>query len=59
MIEIEHSLYETLRQFADSWVLMGMFVIFVVFALWPFRPGSNERNHEAANMIFKDETDGE
>lgn len=55
---IEHSLYEALRQFADSWVLMGMTAVFLVLAAWPFRPGSKSRNDEAANMIFKDENDG-
>jgi len=54
-----HSLYETLRQIADSWVLVLMALVFVGFALWPFRPGAKTHNHDAANMIFKDENDGE
>jgi len=53
-----HSLYETLRQIADSWVLVAMALVFTAFAAWPFRPGSKSRNHEAATMIFKDENDG-
>ena len=53
-----HSLYETLRQIADSWVLVAMAGIFVSFAAWPFRSGAKAKNHEAANMIFKDENDG-
>jgi cytochrome c oxidase cbb3-type subunit 4 len=32
--------------------------VFVVFALWPFRPGAGDRNHDAANVIFKDDDDG-
>lgn len=55
----EHSTYEMLRQFADSWVLMGMTAIFLVLAAWPFLPGMKRRNDEAATMIFKDENDGE
>ena len=53
------STYETLRHFADSWGLLAMVVTFVALSAWPFRPGSKDRNHEAANLIFKDETDGE
>ena len=36
-----------------------MVVTFLVLALWPFRPGAREDNEAAANMIFKDEDDGE
>ena len=54
-----HSTYELLRQVADSWGLLAMGAVFVALAAWPWRPGSRPRNHEAANLIFKDETDGE
>ena len=54
-----HSTYDALRHFADSWGLAAMVVIFLVLALWPFRPGAREDNEAAANMIFKDEDDGE
>lgn len=53
-----HSTYETLRHLADSWGLAAMLVVFLVLAGWPFRPGVRQRNHEAANLIFKDENDG-
>lgn len=55
---IEHSLYDFLRHLADSWGLLVMFFAFVLLAGWPFRPGARTRNHDAANMIFKDENDG-
>ena len=58
MITIEHSLYETLRQIADSWALVAMAGLFLVLVAWPFRPGMREKNNDAANMIFKDENDG-
>ncbi|HMT48501.1 MAG: hypothetical protein RL702_1254 [Pseudomonadota bacterium] len=48
-----HSTYDALRHFADSWGLAAMVVIFLLFALWPFRPGAKEDNEAAANMIFK------
>lgn len=53
-----HSTYEMLRQFADSWALMGMAVLFLVLVAWPFRPGARAKNDHAATMIFKDENDG-
>lgn len=55
----QHSTYDLLRQIADSWVLMALALLFLVFVAWPFRPGSKARNDEAANLIFKDESDGE
>ena len=48
-----HSTYDALRHFAVSWGLAAMVVIFLLFALWPFRPGAKEDNEAAANMIFK------
>ena len=48
-----HSTYDALRHFADSCGLAAMVVIFLLFALWPFRPGAKEDNEAAANMIFK------
>lgn len=54
-----HSTYDALRHFADSWGLAAMVVTFLVLAFWPFRPGAKEDNDAAANMIFKDEDNGE
>ena len=54
-----HSTYDTLRHLADSWGLLAMFLSFVALCLWPFRPGARKHHHDAANMIFKDENDGE
>lgn len=54
-----HSTYETLRHLADSWGLAVMMVIFLGLIAWPFRPGARETNDAAANMIFKDEENGE
>ena len=54
-----HSAYETLRQFADSWGLLMMVVIFLCLALWPFRPGAKQHHRDAAHVIFKEENDGE
>lgn len=53
-----HSTYDMLRHLADSWGLLMMTVVFLGLALWPFRPGAKRHNHDAANLIFKDENDG-
>lgn len=55
----DHSTYDLLRHMADSYGLAAMMVIFLVLAAWPFRPGARDRNHEAANLIFKDDDDGQ
>lgn len=54
-----HSTYETLRQLADSWGLAVTFALFLGLIAWPFRPGARKENDAAANMIFKDEENGE
>jgi cytochrome c oxidase cbb3-type subunit 4 len=53
------STYQTATDFAEGWGLIAMLVVFLGFALWPFRPGARDRNEAAANVIFKDENDGE
>jgi cytochrome c oxidase cbb3-type subunit 4 len=53
-----HSTYDALRHFADSWGLLAMMLTFLVLIAWPFRPGAGERNRAAAEMIFKDEDNG-
>ncbi|MEP6868801.1 MAG: cbb3-type cytochrome c oxidase subunit 3 [Novosphingobium sp.] len=52
-ISVTHSTYETLRHLADSWGLVAMGAVFLVLALWPFRPGAHRANDDAATMIFK------
>lgn len=54
----DHSTYEALRHMADSWGLLAMVIVFVALCAWPFRPGAKSRNKQAAEAIFKDETDG-
>jgi cytochrome c oxidase cbb3-type subunit IV len=50
--------YEAFRQFADSWGLLFMVVSFVALVGWVFLPRNRHRNHEAANMIFRDGDNG-
>ena len=50
--------YDALRDFADSWGLLAMALLFLTLIAWPFRPSARARNEEAANMIFKDDEHG-
>ena len=54
-----HSTYDALRHMADSWGLLAMSIVFLGLAAWPFRPGANRHNRDAAHMIFKDDNDGD
>ncbi len=55
----DHSLYDALRHLADSWGLLAMMIVFLGLAAWPFRPGGKRRSDEAAQVIFKEDSDGE
>ena len=50
--------YETLRQFADSYGLLAMAMIWLGLIGWAFRPGARKRNRDAANSIFGDRDHG-
>ncbi|WP_313669808.1 cbb3-type cytochrome c oxidase subunit 3 [Sandarakinorhabdus sp.] len=51
------SRYELLRQFADSWALLGMCLLFLGFVGWTFRPGARRHHDEAAKLIFRSDSD--
>lgn len=48
-------LYSLLREFADSWALLALTVVFVVMFIWVLRPGSKQVYDDAANSIFRNE----
>jgi cytochrome c oxidase cbb3-type subunit 4 len=48
-------LYSLLREIADSWVLLGMTLIFVGICLWVFRPSAERLHSDAAASIFRNE----
>lgn len=50
---MEH--YSFLRQLADSWGLLVMFLIFVGIIFWAFRPGSRKTHEDTANIPFRHE----
>ena len=48
--------YSMLRQFADSWGLVYLFVVFIGVILFTFRPGSAKHHAEMASLPLRDET---
>ncbi len=47
--------YSFLREMADSWALLVLFVVFLGVILWALRPGSNKVHRDVANSIFRNE----
>jgi len=46
--------YSLLREIADSWVLLALFVFFVGMVIWVmFRPGSSKTYRDVANIPFR------
>ncbi|WP_109465087.1 cbb3-type cytochrome c oxidase subunit 3 [Albibacillus kandeliae] len=46
-------LYTLLRHFADSWMLLFLFLFFVGIVLWVFRPGSSKTYADTADIPFR------
>jgi cytochrome c oxidase cbb3-type subunit IV len=44
--------YSLLREFADSWMLLFLTVVFSAVIAWAFRPGSRKVHEEIASSIF-------
>lgn len=47
--------YSILREIADSWVLLAMFIFFLGTIVWAFRPGSRPVHDETASIPFRNE----
>lgn len=47
--------YHILREIADSWVLLALFLFFVGAWIWVFRPGSRGIHADAASVPFRNE----
>lgn len=45
--------YSFLRELADSWVLIALFVFFVGSVIWAYRPGSGELHGQAREIPFR------
>ncbi len=47
--------YSLLREFADSWMLLVLFLFFLAVILWVIRPGSNKAHRDTADIPFRHE----
>ena len=47
--------YNFLREFADSWVLLMMFLFFVSAGFWALRPSARSLYNDAASIPFKED----
>lgn len=47
--------YSVLREFADSWMLLALTLVFIAVIFWAFRPGGRKSHDEAASSIFRNE----
>ena len=50
-----HDTYSLMREFADSWALLALFLFFVGAFFWVWRPGSRRLHDAAAQSIFRDD----
>lgn len=46
-------MYTILREIADSWVLLLMFLFFIGAVIWAFRPTSTRVYSETADIPFR------
>ena len=49
-------MYETLRDFADTWGLIGLTLLFVGIVLWTLRPGSKKTHDDIAQIRFRNDS---
>ncbi|MDJ1015441.1 MAG: cbb3-type cytochrome c oxidase subunit 3 [Paracoccaceae bacterium] len=47
--------YSLLREIADSWVLLALFIFFIGCVVWAFRPGSRAVHRDIADIPFRHE----
>ena len=47
--------YSLLREFADSWMLLALFVFFIGVIIWVFRPGATKVYEDPASIPFRHE----
>lgn len=45
--------YSLLREFADSWMLLLLFVFFSGVVFWVFRPSSKTTHQDTAGIPFR------
>lgn len=47
--------YSLLREFADSWMLLALFVFFVGIFAWVMRPSAKETYEDTAGIPFRND----
>lgn len=47
--------YHILREFADSWAVIGLMAVFLGAVVWAWRPGSRKTHEDTANIPFRHE----
>lgn len=47
--------YSLLREFADSWMLLLLVLVFLGTVVWAWRPGSRKLHDDVAKSIFRNE----
>ena len=47
--------YTILRELADSWVLLVMFIGFITVVLWTLRPGSQNTHEDASDIPMRND----
>ena len=47
--------YGLLREFADSWALVALTLVFIGAVFWAWRPGSDRLHEDAAASIFRND----
>ncbi|SHJ59142.1 cytochrome c oxidase cbb3-type subunit 4 [Shimia gijangensis] len=45
--------YTLMREFADSWMLLFLFVFFIGVIFWVFRPGATKEYRDTAGIPFR------
>lgn len=48
-------MYHLLREIADSWALLALFLIFLGIVAWAFRPGAKKLHEDIANTPFRND----
>lgn len=49
-------MYSLLREIADSWILLAMFVYFAGVAVWAYWPSQSQARREAQMIPFREDT---
>jgi len=49
--------YSLLRQIADSWVLLAMFLFFLGIIIWAFLPAHRQARDDASLIPFRNDTE--